>query len=38
MSVTLDANILVYASNEAADPLHRGARSLLEEIATGPDL
>jgi toxin-antitoxin system PIN domain toxin len=37
VSVTLDANILVYASNEA-DPLHRRARSLIEEIAAGPEL
>ncbi|MDQ6773823.1 MAG: PIN domain-containing protein [Candidatus Dormibacteraeota bacterium] len=37
MSVTLDANILVYASNEA-DPVHAEARALLERLAAGPDL
>lgn len=37
MSVTIDANVLVYASNEA-DPLHEPARSLLERLAGGPTL
>lgn len=37
MSITLDANVPVYASNEA-DPAHQPARSLLERFATGPDL
>lgn len=37
MSVTVDANVLVYASNEA-DPVHRPARSLLEKLAAGPGL
>ena len=37
MSVTIDANVLVYASNEA-DPAHRRARSLVERLAAGPDL
>jgi toxin-antitoxin system PIN domain toxin len=35
MSVTIDANVLIYASN-AADPLHAPARALVEELATGP--
>ncbi len=37
MSVTVDANVLVYASNEA-DPGHEPARRLLEELAMGPGL
>lgn len=37
MSVTVDANILVYASN-AADPAFPAARTLLERLAAGPDL
>ena len=37
MSVTVDANVLVYASNEA-DPTFRPARTLLERLAAGPDL
>jgi toxin-antitoxin system PIN domain toxin len=37
MSVTVDANILVYASNEA-DPMYHPARSLLERLSGGPDL
>jgi len=37
VSATLDANVLVYASNEA-DPVHRPARALLERLAAGPDL
>lgn len=37
MSLTLDANILVYASNEA-DPVHGPARQLVEELAAGPEI
>ena len=37
MSATLDANVLVYASN-ADDPVHEAARDLLEHLAAGPDL
>lgn len=37
MSVTVDANVLVYASNDA-DSTHGAARALIERLATGPDL
>lgn len=37
MSVTVDANVLVYASNEA-EPVHRVARDLVNRLAAGPDL
>lgn len=37
MSVTVDANVLVYASNRA-DPVHARARDLVEELAAGPGL
>lgn len=37
MSVTLDANVLVYASNQA-DPAHERAKELLERLATGSQL
>ena len=37
MSVTVDANVLVYASN-TSDPVHAQARALLEEFARGPGL
>lgn len=37
MSATVDANVLVYASNEA-DPVHVPARALIERLAAGPDL
>lgn len=37
MSSTVDANILIYASN-ASDPAHVAARSLIERLAAGPDL
>lgn len=37
MSVTVDSNVLVYASNEA-DAAHGPARSLLEDLAAGPGL
>src|SRR6266851_545271 len=37
MSATVDANILVYASNQG-DPVHAQARQLVQVLATGPDL
>lgn len=37
MSLTIDANVLVYASNEA-DPVHAAARTLIERLAAGPEL
>ena len=37
MSVTLDTNVLLYASDAASD-LHRPARRLVESIAAGPDI
>ncbi len=37
MSATVDANILIYASNQA-DPAHGPARALVERLAAGPDL
>ncbi|MBV9279634.1 MAG: PIN domain-containing protein [Chloroflexi bacterium] len=37
MSATVDANVLVYASN-TSDPAFRPARALLERLAAGPDL
>lgn len=37
MSVTVDANVLVYASNEAA-PVHAAARELVERLAAGPEI
>ena len=37
MSVTVDANILLYASN-ADDPLHHSARELIDRLAGGPEL
>lgn len=37
MSATVDANVLVYASNEA-DPAHATARALVERLAAGPEL
>lgn len=37
MSATLDANILVYASNQD-DPAHSQARRLVQVLAAGPDL
>lgn len=37
MSVTVDTNILLYASN-ADDPLHGSARELVDRLASGPDL
>lgn len=37
MSSTVDANILVYASNES-EPIHAEAKALVEKLAAGPDL
>lgn len=37
MSVTVDTNILLYASN-ADDELHEPARRLIAELAGGPEL
>lgn len=37
MSITVDANVLVYASNEA-DPMHEAALGFVEQIAEGPAL
>jgi uncharacterized protein len=37
VSVTVDANVLIYASNEA-DPVHAAARALIERLAAGPEL
>jgi uncharacterized protein len=37
LSATLDANVLVYASNED-DAAHPRAKQLLERLAEGPDL
>lgn len=37
MSVTLDSNILIYATNRA-EPVHARARELLDSLAAGPDL
>lgn len=37
MSVTVDTNVLLYASN-ADDPLNGRARELVERLARGPDL
>lgn len=37
MSVTVDANVLVYASNEA-EPVHQPARRLVERLASGPEI
>lgn len=37
MSATVDANVLVYASNRA-DPVHETARALVERLAAGPEL
>ena len=37
MSVTVDTNVLLYASN-ADDPLHRDARELIDRLARGPEL
>jgi toxin-antitoxin system PIN domain toxin len=37
VSVTVDANVLVYASNEA-DPAHQSAQTLIGRLAAGPEL
>ena len=37
MSVTLDVNVLLYAS-DASSPRHEAARRLLETVAAGPEL
>ena len=37
MSVTIDANVLLYASDDQS-PRHRTARDLLERLAAGPGL
>ncbi len=37
MSYTVDANVLLYASDQASD-LHRSAISLVEQMALGPEL
>ncbi|HYP55660.1 MAG TPA: TA system VapC family ribonuclease toxin [Solirubrobacterales bacterium] len=37
MSVTVDANVLVYASNEAEE-VHEEARRLVERLAAGPEI
>lgn len=37
MSVTVDANVLVYASNEA-EPVHEAALRLVERLAAGPEI
>ncbi|MBA3672865.1 MAG: PIN domain-containing protein [Gemmatimonadaceae bacterium] len=37
MSVTVDANILIYASN-ARDPAHARARTVVEQLGAGPRL
>ena len=37
MSATVDANILVYASN-SSDPVYPQATQLLTRLAAGPDL
>jgi toxin-antitoxin system PIN domain toxin len=37
VSVTVDANVLLYASNEQS-PRHEAARGLLERLAAGPGL
>lgn len=37
MTAALDANVLVYATNDA-DPLHGRARKLVQELAVGGDI
>jgi toxin-antitoxin system PIN domain toxin len=37
MSLTVDANVLIYASN-TADPNFPPAKTLMERLAAGPDL
>ena len=37
MSLTLDANVLLYAS-DAESPRHDQAREMIERVAAGPEL
>jgi uncharacterized protein len=37
MSVSIDANVLIYAAN-VRDPMHARARALVERLSAGPDL
>jgi toxin-antitoxin system PIN domain toxin len=37
VSVTVDVNVLVYASNQG-DPAHEASRDLLERLVAGPSL
>ena len=37
MSATLDANVLIYASNQT-DPLHNRAEALVRRLAKGPEI
>ena len=37
MSLTLDANVLLYASDEAG-PRYRQARDIVEQVAAGPEI
>lgn len=37
MSVTIDTNVLIYASNRT-DPAYEPARALVEHLATGPEI
>ena len=37
MSLTLDANVLLYASDEAS-PRYGKARAVVDEVAAGPEL
>jgi len=37
VSVSVDANLLLYASDEAS-PFHERARQLLEQVAAGPEI
>ena len=37
MSITVDTNVLVYASNEA-EPWHVSAKSVLDRLAAGPEI
>lgn len=37
MSVTVDTNVLIYASNES-EPWHGRARDLVERLARGPEI
>jgi toxin-antitoxin system PIN domain toxin len=37
VSASLDANLLLYASDEAS-PFHERARQLLEQVAAGPEI